>query len=43
MNNQSATNTVSESPATLPAKVSITLKVNGAEKQLAVAPWRAAA
>jgi len=39
MNNQSATNTVGESPATLPAKSTITLKVNGAGKQLEVAPW----
>lgn len=39
MNNKSATKTVRESPATLPAKVSITLTVNGAERQLEVAPW----
>lgn len=39
MNNKSAAKTVRESPATLPAKVSITLIVNGAERQLEVAPW----
>lgn len=39
MNNKSVRETVEQAPASLPAKSSITLKVNGAEKQLEVAPW----
>ncbi len=39
MNNKSVNGTVENGPASLPAKSLIILKVNGAEKQLEVAPW----
>ena len=39
MNNKSDSEVVEKVPASGPAKSSITLKVNGAEKRLEVAPW----
>jgi xanthine dehydrogenase YagT iron-sulfur-binding subunit len=39
MNNKSDSEIVGKVPASGPAKSSITLKVNGAEKRLEVAPW----
>ncbi|MEJ7710962.1 MAG: 2Fe-2S iron-sulfur cluster-binding protein [Pyrinomonadaceae bacterium] len=39
MNNKSNNETNGKMPLSLPVKSSITLKVNGAEKQLEVAPW----
>lgn len=39
MNNKSDVEPAGKVPASLPAKSLITLKVNGAEKQLEVAPW----
>jgi xanthine dehydrogenase YagT iron-sulfur-binding subunit len=39
MNNKSDDKNVGNAPASGPAKSSITLKVNGAEKRLEVAPW----
>jgi xanthine dehydrogenase YagT iron-sulfur-binding subunit len=39
MNNTSATEMVRDSLASLPAKSVITLRVNGVEKQVEIAPW----
>jgi len=39
MNNQSEGVIIGKAPASPPVKSSITLKVNGAEKQLEIAPW----
>ena len=39
MKNEAVNEPVGKTPASLPSKSSITLTVNGAEEQLAVAPW----
>ncbi|HEY7181727.1 MAG TPA: (2Fe-2S)-binding protein [Blastocatellia bacterium] len=39
MNNKADGKTIEKVPASAPAKISITLKVNGVEKRMEVAPW----
>lgn len=39
MGRRAATKTVGKAPASLPSTTPITLKVNGAEKQIVIAPW----
>ena len=39
MDDKSDVETIGTVPASLPAKSSVTLKVNGAERRLEIAPW----